>query len=58
MADAMAGAKDIIAERISDRADYRTYIRNATMEQGMIRSQAKDEKQSLFTRCTTSTRSR
>ena len=44
VADAMAGAKDIIAERISDRADYRTYIRNATMEQGMIRSQAKDEK--------------
>ena len=29
VADAMAGAKDIIAERISDRADYRTYIRNA-----------------------------
>ena len=43
-ADALAGAKDIIAERISDQADYRTYIRQATMEQGMIRSQAKNEK--------------
>ncbi|RHP41951.1 Tex family protein [Clostridium sp. AF32-12BH] len=42
--DALAGAKDIIAERISDQADYRTYIRQATMEQGMIRSQAKNEK--------------
>ena len=41
VADAMAGAKDIIAERISDQADYRTYIRRATTEQGMIRSQAK-----------------
>ncbi len=44
VADAMAGAKDIIAERISDQADYRTYIRRATTEQGIIRSQAKDEK--------------
>ncbi len=43
-ADAIAGAKDIIAERISDQADYRTYIRRVTTEQGMIRSQAKDEK--------------
>ena len=43
VADAIAGAKDIIAERVSDQADYRTYIRNATLEQGIIRSQAKDE---------------
>ena len=49
VADAIAGAKDIIAERISDQADYRTYIRNATMEQGIIRSQAKNEKvQSVY----------
>ena len=49
VADAIAGAKDIIAERISDQADYRTYIRNATMEQGIICSQAKDEKaQSVY----------
>ena len=43
-ADAIAGAKDIIAERISDQADYRTYIRKVTTEQGMLRSQARDEK--------------
>lgn len=43
-AAAIAGAKDILAERISDSADYRSYIRKATMEQGMIRSAAKDEK--------------
>lgn len=42
--DAIAGAKDILAERISDEADYRTYIRNATMNQGTIQSAAKDEK--------------
>ena len=42
--DAIAGAKDILAERISDNADYRTYIRKATVDQGTISSSAKDEK--------------
>lgn len=42
--DAISGAMDILAERISDNADYRTYIRRATMEQGIMRSAAKDEK--------------
>lgn len=41
--DAIAGAMDIIAERISDNADYRTYIRKATTDQGAITSSAKDE---------------
>ena len=41
--DAIAGAMDIIAERISDNADYRTYIRKATTDQGMITSSARDE---------------
>ncbi len=41
---AIGGAKDILAERISDKADYRTYIRRATTEQGIIRSAARDEK--------------
>ena len=45
VADAIQGAKDIIAEQISDVAEYRTYIRNATMEEGMLVSEAKDEKQ-------------
>ncbi len=42
--DAIAGAMDIIAESISDEADYRIYIRKATMTEGMISSSAKDEK--------------
>ena len=42
--EAIAGAMDIIAESISDEADYRIYIRNATMEEGSITSTAKDEK--------------
>ena len=41
--EAIAGAKDILAERISDEADYRTYIRNVTMNQGLLHSEAKDE---------------
>lgn len=43
--EALAGARDILAERISDNAQFRTYIRRATMEQGMITSSAKDEKE-------------
>lgn len=45
VAEAIAGAKDIIAESISDEADYRSHIRKITMEQGMIVSVAKDEKE-------------
>lgn len=43
--EALAGAQDIIAESISDEADYRTYIRNITLKEGMIISEAKDETQ-------------
>ena len=32
--EAIAGAMDIIAESISDEADYRTWIRNKTMKEG------------------------
>ncbi len=42
--EALQGAKDIIAESISDEADYRIYIRNITVEEGKITSTAKDEK--------------
>jgi uncharacterized protein len=42
--EAIAGAKDILAEYISDEADYRIHIRNLTMKQGRICSAAKDEK--------------
>ncbi len=41
--EAIAGAKDIIAEMISDEADYRLRIRGLTMREGMLVSQAKDE---------------
>ncbi len=44
VADAIQGAKDIIAEMISDEADYRIYIRNITTEEGKLTSVAKDEK--------------
>ena len=42
-AEAIAGAKDIIAESISDNADYRTWIRRTTMKKGKIVSTAKDQ---------------
>lgn len=42
--EALQGAKDIIAEMISDEADYRMYIRNITMEEGVLTGTAKDEK--------------
>ena len=42
--EALQGAKDIIAENISDEADYRTYIREITMQEGKLVSSAKDEK--------------
>ena len=41
-ADAIAGAKDIIAEHISDEADYRIHIRDLTAKKGTISSTAKD----------------
>ena len=48
-AEAIAGAKDIIAESISDEADYRSWIRNATMRKGKITSVAKDvEAESVY----------
>lgn len=41
--DAIAGAKDIIAETISDESAYRSYIRELTMKEGTLNSTAKDE---------------
>ena len=43
--DAIAGAKDIIAEMIADMADYRQSIRNWTMKEGALVVKAKDEKE-------------
>ena len=41
-AEALAGAKDILAESISDEADYRMHIRKLTFQKGMLTSTAKD----------------
>ena len=47
--DALAGAMDIVAESISDEADYRQYIRKLTMSKGMLSSEAKEEeKESVY----------
>ena len=40
--DAIAGAKDIIAEVVSDNAEFRNGIRHTVMKHGMIVSKAKD----------------
>ena len=40
--EALQGAMDIIAEQVSDEADYRIFIRNLTMQEGTVKSVAKD----------------
>ena len=47
--EAIAGAKDIIAESISDEADYRSKIRDLTVKKGHLISVAKDpEAESVY----------
>ena len=47
--EAIQGAMDIIAETISDNADYRTWIRKTTMRKGRVISTAKDpEAESVY----------
>ena len=47
--DAIAGAMDILAESISDEADYRSWIRKQTMQKGKLISTAKDaEAESVY----------
>ena len=41
--EAVAGASDILAEQISEEADYRIHIRDVTQKKGIVRSQAKDK---------------
>ncbi|MBQ4530908.1 MAG: RNA-binding transcriptional accessory protein [Lachnospiraceae bacterium] len=43
--EAIEGAKDIIAESISEEADYRIYIRNLTIKEGNMTSSAKSEEE-------------
>ena len=47
--DAIAGAKDILAERIADEAEYRTVIRRLTNNKGLLKAKAKDpEEQNVY----------
>lgn len=47
--EALAGAKDIIAEHISDEADYRIHIRKLTADKGLVSSTArKPEEASVY----------
>ena len=44
--EALAGAMDIVAESISDEADYRIRIRKMTMKSGLLVSSAKKPEES------------
>ena len=46
--DALDGAMDIIAEAISDNADYRKVIRATTMRDAILRSKAATEEDSVY----------
>ena len=47
--EAIDGAKDMIAEMVSDEANYRTYIRDVTMKEGLLLVKAKDaDKESVY----------
>lgn len=46
--DAIAGAMDIIAEMISDNADFRKHIRRLTMQKGLLVSKAAKEEDSVY----------
>lgn len=47
--EALAGARDIMAEHIADEAEYRTVIRRLTTNKGILRAKAKDpEAESVY----------
>ncbi len=46
--EALAGAQDILAERISDCADYRIYIRDLTMREGILKASGKEGVESVY----------
>ena len=48
VADAYAGARDIIAEDVSDNADYRKEIREMTYDFGVITSKAAKDEDSVY----------
>ncbi|HBR32747.1 MAG TPA: RNA-binding transcriptional accessory protein, partial [Clostridiales bacterium] len=46
--DAIAGAMDIIAERVSDNAEFRKWIRDFTFNKGNLVSKAKTDQDSVY----------
>ena len=46
--DALSGAMDIIAEKVSDNAEFRKWIRDFTYEKGNLVSKAKKEEDSVY----------
>jgi uncharacterized protein len=51
--DAIAGAKDIIAERIADTAVIRGWVRNYVYENGMLKSEARKDFKEVKTKFST-----
>ena len=58
VADAINGAKDIIAEHISDEADYRIYLRKLTMDKVLSLLRRRNRKKLLFMKCIMNLKSR
>ena len=58
--DALAGARDIIAERIADDADHRAWVRELTRRKGSVSAGSRPERRtrSRSSRTTTTSRSR
>lgn len=52
-AAAVNGARDILAERISDNAEYRTYIRDLTMKEGICSPKPEMKQHRLYMKCIT-----
>ena len=46
--DAIAGAMDIIAEFVSDNADYRKHIRSVTLSHGVVMTKANTEEETVY----------
>ncbi len=46
--DAIAGAMDIIAEFISDNADYRKHIRSVTLSHGVVMTKANTDEETVY----------
>ena len=46
--EAIAGAMDILAERISDTAEHRIYIRDLTLGEGLLQSSGKEGQESVY----------